>query len=275
MKKRLNKGKLAVHIVLFLGSFIMVFPFIWMVLTSFKTVEASMRIPPELFPETFEWQNYITTWNKLPFGIFYVNSLLFAFFRVLCALVFSSMAGYAFARIKFPGRDAIFLIVLAQLMIPGQLFIIPHYMYASRLGLLNTITALVLPGFVSAFGTFLLRQFFLTLPLELEEAGILDGCGRWRLFFNIALPLSGSGLVALAIFTAINAWKDFLWPLVVNMSLSKMPLSAGIANLQGQYTTNYPILMTGSVFAITPMIVLFFIFQKQFIQGIATTGSKN
>lgn len=134
---------------------------------------------------------------------------------------------------------------------------------------------MIVPGFVSAFGTFLLRQLFLSLPTELEEAGILDGCNRWQIYWYIMMPLAKSGMVAVGIFTSLFAWKDLLWPLIVNMSINKMPLSSGLASLNGQYNTNYPELMAGAMIAIIPMIVLFFIFQKQFIQGIATTGSKN
>ncbi|HEY5585614.1 MAG TPA: carbohydrate ABC transporter permease [Ruminiclostridium sp.] len=275
MKNSDISEKITIHTILIVGSFIMVLPFIWMFLTSIKSLAVSMQIPPVIFPKEIIWKNYVDVWNKLPFSQFYINTILLVLFRVLFAITLCSMAAYSFARIKFPGRDLIFMIVLIQLMIPSQLFIIPQYLIVVKLAWLNTIKALVLPGIVNAFGTFLLRQFFLSLPAELEEAGILDGCNRWQLYWKIMMPLAKSGLVALSIFTAIYAWKDLLWPLVVNMSIEKMPLSAGLANLQGQYTTNYPQLMAGSIFAITPMIILFFFFQKQFIQGIATTGSKN
>jgi multiple sugar transport system permease protein len=185
------------------------------------------------------------------------------------------MAAYAFARIKFPGKNFFFMIVLIQMMIPGQLFIIPQYNIVSKLGLLNTISALVIPGIVSAFGTFLLRQFFIGIPNELEEAAILDGCNRWQIFWKIMMPLTRSGLIALGIFTALFAWKDLMWPLIVNVSIDKMPLSSGLASLQGQYSTNFPQLMAGSMIAIWPMLLLFIIFQRQFIEGIASTGSKS
>ncbi|MBU3155866.1 carbohydrate ABC transporter permease, partial [Clostridium estertheticum] len=162
-----------------------------------------------------------------------------------------------------------------QMMIPGQIFIIPQYAIISKLGLLNTVTALVIPGIISAFGTFLLRQFFIGIPKELEEAAILDGCNRWQVFWKVMLPLTRSGLVALGIFTSVFAYKDLMWPLIVNMSLDKMPLAAGMASLQGQYSTNFPQLMAGSMIAIWPMLIIFIIFQKQFIEGVASTGSKS
>lgn len=160
------------------------------------------------------------------------------------------------------------------MMIPGQIFLTPQYMLAQKLHILNTIPGLILPGFVSAIGTFLLRQFFLSLPNELEEAAVLDGASIWQIFSRIMLPLARSGLIALGIFTALFAYKDLMWPLIVNTSIDKMTLSSGLANLQGQFSTNYPQLMAGSLLAIWPMIVLFLIFQKQFIEGIASTGGK-
>ncbi len=184
------------------------------------------------------------------------------------------MAGYAFARIDFPGRDIIFIIILSVLMVPGQIFLIPQFMIIKKLGLLNSIPALILPGLFSAFGTFLMRQFFMTLPKELEESAILDGCNQFQIFWKIMLPLVKPGLVALAISTCLYCWNSLMWPLIVNTSVDKMTLSAGLASLQGQHSTNYPVMMAGTVLAIWPMILAFIIFQKQFIEGIASTGTK-
>lgn len=275
MKKRNIYIKISIHIVLILGAFLMILPFLWMFLTSVKNLTESMQVPPIIIPKTFKWKNYIDVWNTLPFVDFYINTILMVIFRVLFAVIFSSMAAYAFARIEFPGRNILFMLVLIQMMMPSQIYVIPQYLMVSKLGWLNSVKALVFPGLVSAFGTFLLRQFFLSMPNELEEAAILDGCNRWQIYWKIYMPLAKSGLIALSIFTALFAWKDLLWPLVVNMSQDKMTLSAGLASLQGQYSTNYPQLMAGAMYAIIPMIIIFVIFQKQFIQGIATTGSKN
>lgn len=184
------------------------------------------------------------------------------------------MAAYAFARLEFPGRNLLFGLVLLQMMVPGQIFILPQYMIVSKLGWLNTIQALALPGIVSTFGTFLLRQFFMSLPKDLEEAAVLDGCSVWKIFWKIMLPLTKPGLVSVAIFTALFAWKDLMWPLIVNMSIEKMTLSSGLVNLMGQYSVDYPQLMAGSLIAIVPMIILFLVFQKQFVEGIATSGTK-
>lgn len=275
MKEILKSKKIIIHSILIIGSLAMLLPFIWMVITSLKTLTESTQVPPTIIPKEFKFSNYKEVWNLLPFGIFYMNTILMLLFRILGSVFFSATAAYAFARIKFPGRNAFFMIVLIQMMIPGQLFIIPQYNIVSKLGLLNSIPALVIPGIISAFGTFLLRQFFIGIPNELEEAAILDGCNRWQIFWKIMMPLTRSGLIALGIFTALFAWKDLMWPLIVNVSIDKMPLSSGLASLQGQYSTNFPQLMSGSMIAIWPMLLLFVIFQKQFIEGIASTGSKS
>ena len=193
---------------------------------------------------------------------------------VVVSTFFAAMAAYAFARIKFPGRDILFMFVLIQMMVPVQLFIIPQYLLVQKLGLLNSIPALILPGIVTAFGTFLLRQFFMGLPDEVEEAAVIDGANRWQIFIKVMLPLAKPGMISLSIFTALFAWKDLMWPLIVNADIEKMPLSAGLASLVGQFATNYPVLMAGSVLAIIPMIIVFVIFQKQFVGGIALSGGK-
>ncbi|WP_026487320.1 carbohydrate ABC transporter permease [Caldanaerobius polysaccharolyticus] len=275
MNKKLKTSNIIIHFVLIIGAILMIIPFLWMFLTSFKTLAESTTVPPTIIPHQFKWNNYSEVVKLLPFGKFYLNTALMIMFRIVGSVFFSAMAAYAFARIKFPGRDYLFMIVLIQMMVPSQIFIVPQYLLVSKLGLLNTVTALVIPGIVSAFGTFLLRQFFMGLPNELEEAAILDGCNRWQIFWSVMLPLTKSGLIAVGIFTALFAWRDLMWPLVVNMSVDKMPLSAGLASLQGQYSTNFPQLMAGSMIAIWPMLLIFVIFQKQFISGISTTGLKS
>ncbi|MCM8709896.1 carbohydrate ABC transporter permease [Clostridium sp. SYSU_GA19001] len=275
MSVKSTKNNYIIHTVLIVGSIAMLLPFIWMILTSLKSLTESTSIPPTILPKETRWYNYKDVWDILPFPKFYINTILMLLGRIAGSVFFSSMAAYAFARLKFPGKNILFMIVLIQMMVPGQIFIIPQYLLVSKLGWLNSIKALIVPGIVSAFGTFLLRQFFIGIPNELEEAALLDGCNRWQIFWKIMLPLTRSGLIALGIFTSLFAWKDLMWPLVVNMSIEKMPLSAGLASLQGQYSTNFPQLMAGSMIAIWPMLLIFIIFQKQFIQGIATTGSKN
>lgn len=275
MKKKKYIGKLVIYLLLIVGAVVMIFPFVWSVLTSFKNLSESLQVPPAILPVSWEPVNYRDVWEALPFVSFFINTGLMIIGRMFFAVLLSSMAAYSFARMDFPFKNILFLLVLMPMMVPAQIFILPQYLIISELGWVNTIKALVIPGMASTFGIFLLRQFFMGIPNELEEAAILDGCNTGQIFIKIMLPLAKSGLVSVAIFTALFAYKDLLWPLIVNTSVEKMPLSSGLAMLQGQYTTNYPQLMAGAVIAIIPMAVLFLIFQKQFVEGIATTGSKN
>ncbi|MDR2078961.1 MAG: carbohydrate ABC transporter permease [Treponema sp.] len=265
---------LAAYLLLLLGALVMVLPFVWTFLTSFKTQAEAMAVPLIIFPGKWNPFNYISAWKTVPFPSFFFNTFVMLLFRNLGSVLFSAMAGYAFARMKFPGRNIFFILILMQMMVPSQIFILPQYMIASRLGWTDTIKALVMPGIISTFGTFLLRQFFMSIPADIEEAAVLDGCNPLIIFVRVMLPLSRSGVISLAVFTSLFAWKDFMWPLIVNISPRKMTLSSGLNLLRGQYTVNYPELMAGSMIAIIPMLVLFLIFQKQFITGISTTGSK-
>ncbi len=262
------------YVALILGALIMVFPFIWMILTSFKTVAESNAVPPVIFPSAFRWENFKETVTSLPFLKLYLNTALMILFRVICAVAFSSMAGYAFAMLEFRGKKLLFGIVLVQMSLPSQIFIIPQYQMVAKMGLANTIFALVFPGLVSAFGVFFLRQTYLGIPNEIGEAAYLDGCNQWQTFYKVMFPLTGTSVAALTIFTAVFAYSDLMWPLVVNSDLNMMTLSSGLATLRGQFSTNFPILMAGSLLAMLPMVILYLIFQRQFIEGIASTGGK-
>lgn len=274
MKSKSNTKKLFIHLALLLGIGITVFPFLWMVLTSFKTVGEAMQIPPTFFPKKFLTDAYAQIVTALPFARVYLNTIISTVVTTVVQVMFCSMAAYAFARIDFPFKNVIFVLILSVLMVPGQIFLIPQYQIIQKLGLLDTIPALFLPNLFSAFGTFLLRQFFMSLPKELEEAALLDGCNRYQIFWKIMLPLTKPGIVSLVIFTAKFAWNDFMWPLIVNTSPKMMTLGPALSTLQGQYTTKYPMQMAGAVMAVIPIIVLFFIFQKQFIEGVAQSGIK-
>ena len=241
---------------LILGSVIMIFPFVWMILTSSKTIPESLAIPPTFFPKELILDNFTDAMKSLPFLNLYWNTALMILFRVLCAIVFSSMAGYAFAKLNFKGKNFLFGIVLVQMSLPSQIFIIPQYQMVAHMGLANTIFALVFPGLVSAFGVFFLRQTYMGIPNEIGEAAYLDGCNQWQTF------------------TAVFAYSDLMGPLVVNSDLKMMTLSSGLATLRGQFTTNFPVLMAGSLLAMLPMVILYLIFQRQFIEGIASTGGK-
>ena len=267
-------GKIVTYAALILGSVIMIFPFVWMILTSFKTQAESMKIPPVIFPAQWMLSNFSDAIDSLPFVNMYANTILMIVFRVIFAVLFSSMAGYAFAKLRFRGKNILFGIVLMQMMLPSQIFIIPQYQMVAKLGIANSIAALVFPGLVSAFGTFFLRQAYLGIPNEVAEAAYLDGCNQWQTFTKVMFPLTSSSVAALTVFTAVFAYSDLMWPLVVNSDLNMMTLSSGLATLRGQFTTNFPVLMAGSLLAMLPMVILYLIFQRQFIEGIATTGGK-
>ncbi|MCM1149034.1 MAG: carbohydrate ABC transporter permease [Butyricicoccus sp.] len=268
------------YTVLIIGSLIMIFPFVWMILTSSKTVPESMTIPPSIFPNQLMLDNFKDAIASLPFGRLYLNTALMVFWRVVCAIAFSSMAGYAFAKLKFRGKNILFGLVLVQMSLPSQIFIIPQYQMVAKLGNIipalgaNTIFALVFPGIVSAFGTFFLRQTYMGIPTEIGEAAYLDGCNQFETFYKVMFPLTGTSVAALTIFTAVFAYGDLMWPLVVNSDLKMMTLSSGLSTLKGQFSTNFPVLMAGSLLAMLPMVVLYLIFQKQFVEGIAGTGGK-
>lgn len=259
---------------LILGSLVMIFPFLWMILTSSKTVPESMQIPPTIFPAQITFENFTRVMESLPFLNLYFNTGLMILFRVICAVAFSSMAGYAFAKLQFKGKNLLFSIVLMQMMMPSQIFIIPQYQMVAKLGAANSIFALVFPGLVSAFGTFFLRQAYLGIPNEIGEAAYLDGCNQWQSFTKVMFPLTSSSVAALTVFTAVFAYGDLMWPLVVNSDLKMMTLSSGLATLRGQFTTNFPVLMAGSLLAMLPMVILYLFFQRQFIEGVAMTGGK-
>ena len=274
MKNKVKFRHLIIYIILLLGLVITLLPFVWMILTSFKTQSEAIKIPPVIFPKVWNLQNYSAVFEMIPFAKMYFNTAITALVTIVGQLLICSLAAYAFARIHFPGRDIIFVCLLAVLMVPSSFFILPQYLLIQKVGLLNTLPALFIPYLFSAFGTFLLRQFFMALPDELEDAARLDGCNHLQIYAKIMLPLIRSGLVALGILTLRFAWNDLMWPLIVNTSTDKMTLSAGLAFMQGQYITNYPVMMAGDVLAVLPLLILFVIFQKQFVEGIALSGIK-
>lgn len=262
------------HFLLLMGVGITVFPFVWMFFTSFKGLGEALRIPPTILPEELNFGAYVNIGEFLPIGKIYLNTIISTMVTVVGQVIICTMAAYAFARINFFGKNVLFLLLLSVLMLPAQIFLIPKYLIIQNLGLLDTLTALFLPNLFSVFGTFLLRQFFMTLPRELEDAALLDGCNRFQTFRRIMVPLVHSGIAALVIFTAKFAWNDFMWPLIANTSPDKMILGPALSTLQGQYLSNYPLQMAGAVITVLPMIIIFFICQKSFIEGASHTGVK-
>jgi multiple sugar transport system permease protein len=273
-RTRRRAGTAATHLVLITGAVAMAGPFVWEVLTSLKTFSDTTHVPLTFLPHRWEWSNYSRVFRALPFGRMFLNTVAMTVGRTVAQLVFCSLAAYAFARMRFRGNNLLFGLFLSVLMVPSQLFLIPQYVIVQRLGWVNTLPGLIVPGMFSAFGTFLLRQFFLSLPRDIEEAARLDGANPLQIFWRIALPLARPGLLALTILTALWSWNDLMYPLVVSTDPAKMPLSAGLATLQGEHYTDYSLLMAGSVLATAPMIVAFVVLQRHFIRGIAFTGTK-
>ncbi len=273
-KDRINR--VIMYVILTIMAFIMLVPFAWMILTAVKTNQEAISVNPfYIFPHSgWHWENFAKVWKSYNFIILYKNTLLMIFFRVVCACLTATMAGYAFGRLNFKGKNLMFSLILVQMMIPSQIFIIPQYLMVSKLGLLNTISGLVFPGIVTAFGTYLLKTGYQGLPKDLEEAAAIDGCNIGQRFLKIMMPLTRSSMVSLGIFTALFAFKDLMWPMIVCTKSETTTLSAGLAKMQGQYGSDYPTMMASAVLAIIPMIVIYMIFQKQFVEGIATSGGK-
>jgi multiple sugar transport system permease protein len=263
------------HLLLIIGAIIMVVPFLWMVITSLETTAQAFSIPPSLIPNPVQWGNFPQSFNALPFNLAYMNSAIVAVTVTVFQLLTCSMAAYAFARIKFPGRDILFFAFLATMMIPFQLTIIPIFLTMKQLGLLDTLLSLILPpALFSAFGVFLLRQFILGLPIELEEAAIVDGANRWTIFWTVILPLLRAPLAALGIFTFIGMWNDFFRPLIMLNTPSNFTVPLMLNQFRGQYATEWTLVMAGSVIAVLPLLIVYILAQRHIIRGIAMTGLK-
>jgi len=262
------------HVVLLVIGFVMVFPFLWQLIISLSTNDQVMSVPPTFWPGDLQWGNFVTVFTKLPFFDQFGVSVGITVIRVVGQVVLCSLAGYAFARMRFRGRGIFLGVILSILMVPPQVYLIPQFQIIQNLGLLNTIIGIALPGIFSAFGVFLMRQIFLGLPLELEEAARLDGANPFQIFYKIMLPLAVPGISALVIITTLWSWNDLLWPLVVTTYAEKMPLSAGLATLAGSITTDYPVMMAASVLAMAPVLILFIALQRRVVEGLAFSGSK-
>jgi len=219
------------------------------------------------------WSNYAAVLHVLPFGSFYVNSLINVGARTFGLLILASLAGYSFARLRFPGKNTLFLLVLSVMMIPPEVILIPQYQIISSLGWLNTLQALIAPGLFSALATFLLRQFFAGIPAEVEEAAKIDGAGPLRIYWSVMLPMAVPGLIAAGVLKALQGWNELLWPLVVNDSADRLPLPAGLALMQNETFTNFPLQMAGAVMAVLPMVVMFIVMQKYVVSGFVAAGS--
>ena len=258
---------------------VLIFPFVWLVVTSLETPSEALHFPPVLIPHAIRFANYSDALASAPFVRFMVNSAVVAVATVLCNLVLCTLAGYAFARFRFLGRTALFAVIMATLMVPFQVTMIPQFIITKWLGVhvlagvgINHIGALILPNAATAFGIFFLRQFFRTLPLEYEESARVDGASRLTVLIRIVLPLATPSLATLAALTFLDSWNNFLWPLIAITSTNQMTLPLGLATFQGAHATEWTLLMAGNVMSLVPMLIVFFIAQRYFIRSVAATG---
>jgi multiple sugar transport system permease protein len=257
------------HVGVIAAAIIFLFPFFWMVSNAIRPNGEVLAVPPRLLPSEYQWGNFAEAWVNLPFGRFFVNSLTVATSVTLITLTVSSLAGYAFARMRFPGRDNLFLVYLATLMVPQAVLVIPLFLMMSKLGWVDTYQGLILPVAFSSFGTFLMRQFFLSIPLELEEAALMDGASRLRILVSIFIPLATPAIGLLALFTFTGNWNSFLWPLIMVNSTEHSTISLGITLFQGQVRDQWNFLMAGAAISMAPGLVLTLLLQKYIFKGIA------
>lgn len=266
--------KVLLYVLLIIIGIIMVVPFLWMISTSLKEQYETVKIPPVWIPNPPRWQNYVDLFTQQPMLQFMLNTIKIVFFVVLGQLFFSSLAAYSFARIKFKGRTVMFFFYIATLMVPGQVTMIPTYLMFAKVGLVDNHIVLILPAFFSAFGVFLLRQFFMSLPKELEEAAEIDGCNPFTTYYRIMLPLIVPAMLTLGVFTLMNTWNDYMGPLIYLTTPEKYTMTLGIAYFKGVYTTQWNLVMAGSVLSVIPILVAYLCAQKYFVEGIAFSGVK-
>jgi len=267
------------HLVLIPATILLIFPFVWLIVTSVETPAEALHFPPVLIPRELHFANYPNALAAAPFGRFFINSTVVALTTVVSNLVLCSLAGYAFARLRFLGRGLLFVVIMTTLMVPFQVTMIPQFIITKWLGVhvlaqvgIDHIGALILPNAATAFGIFFLRQFFRTLPVEYEESARVDGANRLKVLWRIVLPLSMPALATLAALTFLDSWNNFLWPLIAVTSTNQMTLPLGLATFQGAHSTEWTLLMAGNVMSLAPMLLIFFVAQRYFIRSVAATG---
>ena len=275
--KRQTRGRMLTlvrYVVLCLGGLLMIVPFLWMLSTSLKPIGATLSMPPQIFPREPTLESYRRVAETVPIARMLMNSVIVTAVAVLGQLATSALSAYAFARMQWRGRDAVFLLYLATLMVPSQVTITPLFILMQRLGWVDTYQGLIAPGLVSAFGTFLLRQAMLGVPREYEEAAFLDGGNHWTVFRHVALPMVNTSLATLTVFAVMGSWNSFLWPLFITRDERLMTLPVGLAMLHGRYTTEWSMVMAGAVISVVPIIVVYLLAQRAFVRGVALSGLK-
>jgi multiple sugar transport system permease protein len=272
MRFKISPIRIAIYAILTAGAIVAMMPFVWMLLTSLKSyAEVANRV---FLPAQLRFVNYALAWKAAPFGRFFLNSIIMSVCTSAGVLCTSILAGYAFARLRFPGKNIIFMVFLATMMIPGEVTLIPNFLTIRSLGWYNTYLALIVPFTASVFHIFLLRQFFMGIPNELYDAAVLDGCGHFRFLVQIVLPLSKAALVTVVMLSFIGAWNALLWPLIVTSKETMRPIQVGLAIFVTEAGTQMQELMAAAALTIAPIVIIYLLAQKQFTQGIATTGLK-
>lgn len=268
-------GRVLLYVLLIAGGLFMLMPFIWMLSSSLKDQGAIFAYPPALLPEEARWGNFQDVLQVVPFGRYFGNSTLIAVLSVIGQLLSCSMAAFAWARISFAGRDVLFMTLMAALIIPPQVTLVPLFIMMNGVGWIDTYYPLILPFWLGgAFGTFLLRQFFLAIPRDLEDAAKIDGAGAWRIYWSIYLPLCKPALATVAIFTFLLQWNELLRPLIFLSSPEKLPLTVGLAALRSQYSTSWNLIMAGALISVIPVLILFIFAQRYFVRGVTSSGLK-
>lgn len=275
-KNKVSKlvGNILTYAILLFVALTMLIPFLWMISTSLMDKMEVFQFPPKFIPDQPKWSNYKNAMTLVPFGRYFLNSTIMVVVIVPVQLFFCSMVAYAFARMNFPGRDFVFWMFLSTMMVPGIVTLIPSFLIVKSLNWIDTYWALTVPSFFSVWGTFLLRQFFLTLPKNLEDAARIDGASEFMIFWRIVLPLSKPALATLGIFAFMGAWKAFMWPLLVTRTEKMRTVEVGIAYFKTMFEVNWPYQMAAAVVVMLPVIIMFLIAQKYFVEGIALTGMK-
>ena len=273
-KRHTFYSKLGSYTVLVLGSVIMLVPFMWMVLTSFKTYAETVKVPIQWLPSVWNLDNYREVLIRLDFLRYYGNTILVTVITLVVMMFIGSLSAFAFARMNFPLKNVLFYMLLTVFMVPAQMTMIPKYLIISKLGWVDSLQGLIIPNIFSVYTMFMLRQFFASIPQEVEDAGKIDGCSYFRLYWNIELPLCRSSFVAMVVLNVLWCWNDLLWPLIATSTDKMRVLSVAMATLQGQHGTEYHHLMSAGVMAIIPMVIIYIFGQRYFMEGIAFTGVK-
>lgn len=273
-RRRFSPKNLGVHAILLASVAIILLPYYLMVVTSVKPVQEVFTDPFKWIPSRLAWENYVESWAHAPFGRYFLNSSIISVSETLGVLFTSVLAGYAFARMRFFAREALFVLFLGTLMVPGEVLLVPNYITISRLGWINTYPALIVPFLASIFGIFFIRQAFATIPNELQDAATTDGASHWTFLWRVVVPLSKPALITVALLTFLGSWNALTWPLIVTNTPEMRPITVGLLSFSGEWGTQPRFLMAAATFSVLPVLVVFFILQRYFIQGIARAGMK-